>query len=520
MRIVGAFFRIVLAMLMTDEGVGLYQMAYPVYSLLLAVSMAGIPIAISKLVAENLAHGNYRGAYRIFQTALLLLALSGFAISVLLYYCADYFAKAVFLDSRAYLPLISISPAIFFVTVMSAYRGFFQGQQQMLPTALSQIAEQLGRVVIGLFFVVLFLPRGLEYAAAAASFGAAAGALCGLLTLVFIWWRQRKNFMQKLKRQGKRNAQSFAQIIHDILVIAVPITLGSLVMPLISIVDLAVVPLRLRAAGILSTRATALYGQLAGMATPIIHIPTIITVALAISLVPAISEALALHKYHLLRQRAYQAIRMTLILAIPCAIGLYLLAEPICVLLYQNAEAGDVLAVLALGVIFLTLYQTTSAILQGLGKTMIPVINLFWGAVIKTSFTWSLTAWPELHVRGAAIATVLGFGVAALLNVYQVQKITDLCLAVVETIFKPLCAAAAMGVSVIYLYNTLEPMLVSLEIGAANQVTTLLSVMIGALIYLIGLMLLGGLSKSDLLLLPKIGPLLVRIAERLYLIRG
>ncbi|NLZ92886.1 MAG: polysaccharide biosynthesis protein, partial [Firmicutes bacterium] len=242
--------------------------------------------------------------------------------------------------------------------------------------------------------------------------------------------------------------------------------------------------------------------------------------ALAISLVPAISEALALHKYHLLRQRAYQAIRMTLILAIPCAIGLYLLAEPICVLLYQNAEAGDVLAVLALGVIFLTLYQTTSAILQGLGKTMIPVINLFWGAVIKTSFTWSLTAWPELHVRGAAIATVLGFGVAALLNVYQVQKITDLCLAVVETIFKPLCAAAAMGVSVIYLYNTLEPMLVSLEIGAANQVTTLLSVMIGALIYLIGLMLLGGLSKSDLLLLPKIGPLLVRIAERLYLIRG
>lgn len=520
MRIVGAFFRIVLAMLMTDEGVGLYQMAYPVYSLLLAVSTAGIPTAISKLVAENLAHGNYCGAYRIFQTALILLGLSGLIISVLLYQSAEYFAEVIFLDSRAYLPLISISPAIFFVTVMSAYRGFFQGQQQMLPTALSQIIEQLGRVIIGLFLVIYLLPKGLEYAAAAASFGAAAGALCGLLALIFIWWRQRKKYMLKLKRQGKKNVHSFTRIMREILRIAVPITLGSLVMPLISIVDLAVVPLRLRAAGFLGNRATALYGQLAGMASPIIHIPTIITVALAISLVPAVSEALALRKYSLLRQRAYQAIRMTLILAIPSAIGLYLLAEPICVLLYQNAEAGAVLAVMALGVVFLTLYQTTSAVLQGLGHAMIPVTNLFWGAVVKTGFTWILTAWPELNVRGAALATVLGFGTAALLNVYQLQKITDLHLAAVETIAKPLCAAGVMGIIVIYLYNTLEPTLLSLGITAANQITTLLSVLVGAAVYFVSLMFLGGLYKSDLLLLPKIGAILVRIAERFHLIRG
>ena len=194
-RFVGAFFRIVLAMLISDEGIGLFQMAYPIYSTLLAVSTAGIPIAISKLVAENLARGNYRGAYRTFRIALTILALSGFAISAVLYFGAELFTRVVTQDPRAYLPLISISPAIFLVTVMSAYRGFFQGQQQMMPTALSQIAEQIGRVVIALLLVVILLPRGLEYAAAGASFGAAAGAFCGLVLLMFIWLRQKRSFL-------------------------------------------------------------------------------------------------------------------------------------------------------------------------------------------------------------------------------------------------------------------------------------------------------------------------------------
>ncbi|MCR3921433.1 MAG: polysaccharide biosynthesis protein [Firmicutes bacterium] len=519
-RVVGAFFRIVLAMLITDEGVGLYQMAYPVYSTLLAVSTAGIPIAISKLVAESLAHGNYRGAYRIFQTALSLLALSGLAISAVLFFGAQTFARVISLDPRAYLPLISISPAIFLVTVMSAYRGFFQGQQQMLPTAISQIAEQLGRVIIALVLVMVLLPQGLEFAAAGASFGAAAGAFCGLVVLVVTWWRQKKAFMHNLTRQGRRDVQTFPRIMYRIFALAVPITLGSLVMPIITIVDLSVVPMRLRAAGFATSRATALYGQLTGMASPIVHIPTIITVALAISLVPAISEALALGKIRLVQDRSYIAIRMTFILGVPCALGLYLLAEPICVLLFNNAEAGSVLAVMSLGVIFLTLYQTTSAILQGLGKTMDPVKNLFWGAVVKTSLTWTLTSWPTLHIRGAALATVLGFSVASLLNIYRVQRLTGLSLQPVETIAKPLVSATAMGAGVLYLYGTVEPMLATVGVEAANKVTTIISIMVGAVIYVLVMFLLGGIKREDLLLVPSIGPLLIRLAERFHILRG
>jgi stage V sporulation protein B len=506
-------------MLIGDDGMGLFQMAYPVYSTLLAISTAGIPIAISKLVAENLAHGNYRGAYKIFRVALAIMALSGLFVSAALYLGAGYITRTITQDPRAYYPLISISPAIFLVTVMAAYRGFFQGQQQMLPTALSQIAEQIGRVAVALLLVVALLPMGLEYAAAGASFGAAAGAFFGLAFLLVLWQRQKKDFTRHLHAQKTKDTGSAGGMIGQIIALSVPITLGGLVMPLITIVDLSLVPQRLHAAGF-ADRATALYGQLAGMASPIVHIPTIITVALAISLVPAISEALALNKRKMIRERSYLAFRMTLLLGLPSAFGLFLLAEPITVLLFNNAEAGRVLAVMSLGVVFLTLFQTTSAILQGLGKTMDPVVSLFWGALIKTVLTWYLTALPSLHIVGAALATVIGFGVAAFLNVFRVQHLTGMELKPMESICKPLAASLAMSAAVLLLYQRLSMLHNLLGLTAANGVATLLAVAAGVFVYAVVLFFLGGIQREDLLALPKAGPALVRIAQRLHILRG
>jgi stage V sporulation protein B len=519
-RFVGAFFRIVLAIYIGDEGIGLFQMAYPVYSTLLAVSTAGVPIAISKLVAENMASGNYRGAYRIFRVALSILALSGLVVSAVLYFGADFITRVIVQDPRAYYPLISISPAIFLVTVMSAYRGFFQGQQQMVPTALSQIAEQLGRVATALLLVILLLPKGLEFAAAGASFGAAAGAFCGLLLLLVTWWRQKKEFVNNMRIQRIVDGGTAGTIIYKIIALSVPITLGSLVLPLITIVDLSLVPHRLHAAGFDTERATALYGQLTGMASPIVHIPTIITVALAISLVPAISEALALRKNKLIRDRSYLAVRMTLLLGLPSTFGLYLLAEPITILLFKNAEAGRVLAVMSLGVVFLTLFQTTSAILQGLGRTMDPVKHLFWGAAVKTILTWYLTALPALHISGAAVATVVGFSVAALLNVYRVQVLTGMALHPLDSLIKPLAASLGMSAVVLFTYQHLDVLHPLLGPSLANKAATLLAVASGALIYTVLLFLLGGLRREDLLILPKVGPVVVRIADKFHLLRG
>ncbi|NLM45561.1 MAG: polysaccharide biosynthesis protein [Firmicutes bacterium] len=518
-RIVGAFFRIALAALIKDEGVGLYQMAYPVYSTLLAISTAGIPTAISKLVSENLAHGNYRGAYKTFRVAQTMLAVSGLVIFAFMFFGAEIFISLFRLDPRAYLPVVAMSPAVFFVTLMSAYRGFFQGQLQMLPTAISQITEQLGRVVSALVLVLLFLPSGLQQAAAGASFGAAVGAFLGLAVLVATWWRQKNSFQAAIGKQTLQDRQSAAGIVARILSLAVPITLGSLVLPLISLADLSLVPQRLAAAGFDNTRATELYGQLTGMATPLVHIPTIITTALAVSLVPAISEATALGRRRQLQEKAYLAVWLTLLLGIPCAAGLYLLADPICLLLYNNGEAGSVLAVMAFGVVFLTLYQTTSGILQGIGRTMEPVVTLFLGAVVKTVLTWVLTANPAFHIRGAALATVLGFGVAAILNMYRLQHLTGMPLRAGETLLKPLAAACVMGAAVVYLYYKLEAAFMARGFGRAGDAATCFSIAAGVCIYFLVLLLTGGIKREGLLLLPKVGPLLAALAEKLHLIR-
>ena len=519
-RLVGAFFRIMLAMLIADEGVGLYQMAYPVYGALLAVSTAGIPLAISKLVSENLSKGNYVSAYRIFRVALLMSAVSGFVFSLSMYLGAPLFASQVARDPRASLALAAISPAIFFVTVMSAYRGFFQGQQQMLPTAVSQIMEQVARVAVALLLVVLLLPRGLEQAAAGASFGAVAGAFFGLACLVLIWQKRRGEFLKHYEQSKAKNDKvTTLEVMKKVITLALPITAGSLVMPLVTLVDLAVVPQRLHLAGFDTARATALYGQLTGMATPLVHIPTIITVALAVSLVPAISEAIALQRRRLVQERSYLAVKITLLLGLPAAAGLYLLAEPITVLLFDNAEAGAVLSVMAVSVIFLTLYQTTAGILQGLGRTTEPVVNLLAGALVKLALTWVLTAHPAWHIQGAALATVLGFAVAALLNLYKVCVFAGLRLRPVETLLKPGLATLGMSSVLPLALEWLETALGVAGIARSAELATLFAVIVGVAVYSSLLLLLGVVRRSDLELVPRIGKRLATAAEKLRLLR-
>lgn len=517
-RIIGAFFRVVLAMLIADEGVGLFQMAYPVYGALLAVSTAGIPLAISKLVSESLAKGNYASAYRIFRVALLVLSVSGLLFSLAMYLGAPVFAVSVARDPRATLALASIAPAIFFVTVMSAYRGFFQGQQQMMPTAVSQIVEQLARVAAALLLVVMLLPRGIEQAAAGASFGAVAGALFGLACLMLIWQQRRGEFLRQCGRCKNDNV-STAAVIRKIVALALPITAGSLVMPLISLADLSLVPQRLHQAGFDTARATALYGQLTGMATPLVHIPTIITVALAVSLVPAISEAVALQRRRLVQERAYLALKITLLLGLPAAAGLYLLAGPITELLFNNAEAGAVLAMMSGSVIFLTLYQATSGILQGLGRTAEPVVNLLGGVLVKLVLTWILTVQPAWHIQGAALATVAGFAVAALLNVHKVIVYTGLPLRPADTLVKPGLATLGMSAVLPLSLGWLETGLGRAGLARAGELATLFSVAAGVVVYAALLLLLGVVRRADLEMVPRFGSRLATAAEKLRLLR-
>jgi len=520
-RFIGALFRIVLAAILGDEGIGLYMYAYPVYSTLLVISTAGIPVALSKLMAEKIALNDFREALRIFKVAFILLTLTGLAITLVLLLGAELFADYIVKDMQAVLPLMAIAPAIFFVTVMASLRGFFQGQQNMLPTASSQLLEQLVRVGFSIILVILLLPVGLEYAAAGATSGAAAGGLGGLIFLSIFYLRSRKELFRQADKQETYNPDTIYRIIASIFRLAIPVTIGGLVIPLISLIDLAVVPRQLQAAGFDLETARALYGQLTGMAGPIVYFPNVIALALSISLVPAISEAYALKDRRLIQSRAAIAIKLTVLFSLPSAIGLFLLAEPITLLLYNNAAAGYSLAYMSWSVIPLCLYVTTTGLLQGLGRPITPALNMIYGGIVKTLFAWFLTAIPELNVGGAALASVIGIGVAAVLNLYHVNRYTGWRANLRELLLFPGASAITMSAFVYMVYRFMivyaEPFL---SAGRLNVAATLLAIIVGMLIYTVVLLISGGLNRDEVSMLPVVGSRLASFTKRFGLLKG
>lgn len=512
-KLIGSVNRILLSRLLGGEGIGLYQMAYPIYLLALSVSSAGIPVAISIIVAEKIARSDYRGANRVFQVSLCVLAITGILFTFLLYYGAGWLIDNHFVrDARAYYAIAALAPAIFFVTVLSSYRGYFQGLQMMTPTAVSQIVEQFLRVVTMIVLAYILLPYGLEYAAAGASFGAAPGAAAGLLVLLYFYWQQRRARHYQIQTQPDIPQESVLSIVSRIVKLALPVSLANIMLPVVSNIDLLIVPARLEVAGYTVEQATELFGYLTGMAVALINLPTILTASLAASLVPAVSEAFTLGDRQRIYQRTVTAMRISNLITIPAFVGMWLLATPISQMLYGTPNAGTCIAILSLGIVLLGIHQVTTGVLQGLGYTAIPLINMVISAVVKVILSWYLTAMPELGIKGAAWATNADFGVAALLNMYFVYRYVGFSLDWQDT-FKTVAATAAMGGAVLLSYD------LAMTHTLHNTLSTLASIAVGASVYGIVLLLVGGVSTRDVERVPRVGGKMAAVLRKLGLLR-
>jgi stage V sporulation protein B len=513
-KLIGSVNRILLSRLLGGEGIGLYQMAYPIYLLALSISSAGIPVAISIIVAEKIAKSDFRGANRVFKISLGVLAITGLLFTFLLYFGAGWLIENHFVrDARAYYAIAALAPAIFFVTILSSYRGYFQGLQMMTPTAISQIFEQLVRVVTMIWLAYMLLPRGLEYAAAGASFGAGPGAAAGLIVLICYYWRQRTTFQYKMDNQSADIRQeSSVSIISRIIKLALPVSLANIMLPVVSNIDLLIVPARLEVAGFTVEQATELFGYLTGMAIALINLPTILTASLAASLVPAVSEAFTLNNMQRIYQRTATAMRIANLITIPSFAGMCLLATPISQMLYGTPNAGVSIAILSVGIILLGIHQVTTGVLQGLGHTTIPLVNMLLSAVVKVIMSWTLTAMPSMGIQGAAWATNADFGVAALLNMYFVYRYVGFSLDVKDTL-KTIMATLVMGGAVLLTYDTIMAQTFH------NTLATLLAISVGGVIYTVVLLLLGGVQERDIERVPKLGSWLVKLLRAVGLLK-
>lgn len=422
-KIMGAIYRIPIARFLGAEGIGLYQMAYPIYVAILSLSTAGVPVAISVLIARKSVQGYNGDERKLIKASLLILLGFGLALALLVMWAAKPIAVYVLHEPRAHYPILAVAPAIFLSCVMAVFRGFFQGQQTMMPTAVSQVTEQLFRVSAVLILAFLLAPKGLEYAVSGATFGAVVGGLAGLAVLIVYYLRfLHKHAGENLNYSG----ESVRQMATDMVMLAIPVSLGAVVLPLVQMLDAIIVPGRLAFLGYAASEVTALYGQLAGMAAVIISLPSIFTIAISSSLVPAVSEATASDNYSLINSRINSGLQAGMLISFPAATGLFVLAYPICDLLYKAPEAGIALTPLAFSAIALAAFQLSSAGLQGTGHPQIAMHHLIVIGIFKVIFNYFLTAIPSMHIQGAALGTVLAFSIGSLLNLRSLKNLTGI----------------------------------------------------------------------------------------------
>lgn len=506
-KVIGSLNWIILSRVLGGEGIGLYQMGFPIYLMAITLSSAGIPVAISIITAEKLAQKDFLGAKRVFNVSLRLLFVTGLVFASALFFGAQWLVDNHWIrDGRAYYSIIALAPAVFFVTFLASFRGYLQGWQIMTPTAASEIVEQLMRVITMIVFANMFMPHGLAYAAGGASMGAAVGAFCALLVLMWFYGRLKHKLKEDLVQQNPLAGRESARaIISRLLRLALPVSMSSLMLPVVANLDLLIVPQRLEVAGFHISQATEFFGYLTGMAVPLINLATIFTAAMTISLVPAISESRALNDTSGILVKTRTAFRVALIITCPCFVGMYFLAEKIAALIYNAPGAASAIQTMSAGILMLGLHQISTGILQGLGRTSIPVINMILAAAVKVVLSWSLTAIPTLGIKGAAMATVVDFGLASVLNMIFIYKYTGFALSF-NGVFKPALASAVMGAA---LYGVI---LLTSSWGAW---AILAAIVIAVPVYGGVLLAVGGMDKNDLSSLPFIGHRLLAAGQRL-----
>jgi len=472
------------------------------------------------MVAESLAHRRVGEAERVFGLSLLVALASGLGLWFLLDQGGPLLASRVLGDGRAAPVIRAIAPSVIPVSLIATFKGYFQGRQRMGPPAGSQVVEQVLRVAAMMWLVFSLRSSGIEAAVTGAAWGNMVGATAALLLLLVLFARRAGarlprtgpsgGFDSAFKRpRSPSGSPAWRTLFGRFMGTAIPVTLGAIMLPLTDAVQTFLVPGRLRQAGIDPRQVTYLYGQLHGMAYPLAGLPAILASAMSAALVPAISEALAAGRPAEVARRAEASLRLTVMFSLPAAVGLFILAGPINEMLFGIPEAGVPLMYVCPACVLIALQQTSSGVLQGLGKVSVPLAGLAAGLAANAVVTYFLASLPALNINGAALAIDTGFLVAAAVNLIVVARETDAGRDLGGLLAGPAAAAAAMGLATSWLYGWVRE-----SAGLGNTPATLAAVGLGVVGYGLGLLAVGALGERELRHLPVIGPWLARLLGR------
>ncbi|OAB43442.1 putative polysaccharide biosynthesis protein [Paenibacillus antarcticus] len=541
-KLIGTLQKIPLQNMGGDVVFGIYNTVYPFYSLVITLAIAGFPIAISKFVAENDVTSNDEENRRIIRLSSWFIGLLGVILGLCTYLGAPLIAR--WIDNTHVASAIRyVSVAFLFVPLMSLLRGFFQGHQNMVPTAISQIVEQSVRVTVMIVLLLYLTSReaGPEDIAAGALFGSAAGGAAGLLVMLFYWRRYRTRVNKRLipvdaktRRERVSNvevavavnrlgdpirSESSWMLLRKIAVYAIPICLASLALPLMNLVDTFTVPKLLKAGGIGDSGAMIQFG-IYNRGMPLVQLITMLATSLSVLFIPALAEARFKSDTLLMQNQCRLALRWFWMMGLAASVGLCVLAEPINVMLYQDTAGTDTMRWIAFTAAFSSISLVSAALLQGIGIVKAPAVNLLVGALAKTLLNLWLV--PKFGITGAAIAFVVAQLLAAALNVALLVRSAGLRLGVGALLLKPAIILVGLGSAAVGAQWAATTVFSALGLRAGRMVAvveSLSGVTAGAIVFVILVVLTKLIREEELRMLPKVGSGLTKLLQRLRVLR-
>ena len=516
-KMLGMIYRMVITNIegFGDSGNGYYTAGFQIYTMLLAVSSVGIPNAIAKMVSERAALNDYRGAHYVFKSALKLFSVIGLACTALLFFCSDFVAKTVMNMDGAQYTMRALSPSIFFVCVSSVIRGYFTGLQNMKATSNSQVLEQFFKCGLTILFVVLAIGQPPEIMAAWANLATSVATVLSLTYLLIFYRNQKKGIWKQVRGSEKVQLPPLGKMMKSILMISIPISLGSIITAVNRIIDTATItrgieaafsayiPASAAAAAIINPTLEQLNDEavrLAGMLSKsdvLINMPLALNIAFSTVLVPSISGAMAVGNKKEAAGKVNYSFLISILLILPCAIGLIALAQPIYMFIYRNASQGaDLLQFSAIALVFTALNQTMSGSLQGLGKIYTPATGLLAGCIAKIILNIVLIRIPSINIYGAVISSIVCQLVAFSISFTVLSGQLSLRLSLGKYVLKPLLAGAVMGVCAYGFYH------MGMQLLHSNILWLMASIVVAVIVYLLMVFLLRIMNADEITMLP------------------
>lgn len=493
-KVIGAIFRIPLTHFLGAEGIGIYQLIFPIYALFLVVSSSGIPVALSKIISKEYSKENYKNIQVLFKTSLFLMLVLGIFLTLIIIILSKTIAG--FQNNVSiFICYVGIAPAILFSTLISAYRGYFQGLEIMKFSAISQVIEQMFKLVFGLIFAYLLLRINLIMGV----FGAVVGvSVSELLTTIYLLLCYKR---KKIKsNENSEEVISFKHAFKFIIKEALPITLNSIVSPIVSVVDSLIIIKLLSNLGLNFNLSSMLYGLESGVVASLVGLPSIISVSLGVSLMPSLSSSFSLNRIDDVKFKSKLSIKLVWYFTLPCVLIYILMSKEICFFLYGNLQnetinqleiASELLKVSSLSIIYVALNQIATTIMQAINKSYLPLIVLTSCSVLKVILTIVLVQNVNFNIYGLAIADVICFGLACFINLMLLKKFLPIKFNFHEIILVPVVSLTGLVVVIEFFRYIFQNFLL-------NRLIIMLIILSAFVVYLLLAIFLKGFSNKEI----------------------